>query len=139
MEIRRATTSKELAIVRGLDRVCFAHDDAYPTKGAKWWIAWDEDGEPIGYSGIKWLSEGSWFLCRIGVLPHARGRGLAGRLMKVRLRYAKKEAPEAPILTYTMWFNLPSNNNLIRHGFKLYEPEETWGGPGALHWRKDPV
>jgi hypothetical protein len=32
--------------------------------------------------------------------------------------------------------NLVSANNFIRAGYRLYRPEEPWGWPHTLYWRK---
>ena len=138
MHVARADSKVALTTVRALDRLCFPWDTPYRTAGAVWWLAYDADGEPVGYSGLKWLaSQEMWFMCRIGVLPSARGKGLASRLTAVRLRHAARARPGTQAVTYCTRDNLASANNLIRHGFKLYEPEEAYGGPGDLYWSRD--
>lgn len=135
--IRRAVSRVNLARIRAMDRLCFPYDVPYRTQGAEWWIALDDEGNPVGYAGIKWLTrEGLWFLCRIGVLPSARGQGLAHRLTKVRIAHARRTAPDTQVITYCTRDNLPSANNLIRNGFRLYQPELEYGGEGDLYWSR---
>lgn len=136
MHVRRAHSKVALTTVRALDRLCFPLDAPYRTAGADWWLAFDDEGDPVGYSGVKYLaSAGLWFMCRIGVLPSARGRGLAKRLTAVRLRHIAQNGG-GEVVTYCLRDNLPSANNLISHGFKLYEPEEFYGGEDDLYWSR---
>jgi hypothetical protein len=32
--------------------------------------------------------------------------------------------------------NIPSANNFIRAGYRLYQPQAPWGWPQTLYWRK---
>jgi hypothetical protein len=32
--------------------------------------------------------------------------------------------------------NLPSANNFIRAGYRLYQPQIPWAWPNTLYWRK---
>ncbi len=122
--------------ITAADKKCFPGDDLVELTGGIWWVC-EENGQLLGYSGLRWLPGHAWYLYRVGVLPFARGRGIAGRLTRSRLTYARRVHPNAPVTTYTMYWNTPSNNNLIRHGFTLYDPPSQFGGEGALYWRLD--
>jgi GNAT superfamily N-acetyltransferase len=74
------------------------------------------------------------YLCRSGVIPKARGKGLQRKLISVRLRFAR-----ARCMTWAIsdtFHNPASANNLIRCGFSMYEPSQPWGAKGTLYWRR---
>lgn len=118
-----------------MDANCFPHDD--PVEGLDegyWWIA-RRDSEPAAYAGMKLQGWGMVYLCRAGVMPAHRGRGLQTRLLRARCAYARGLGMKSA-LTDTTFDNLPSANNLIRAGFKLYRPQYQWAGADALYWWK---
>jgi len=66
--------------------------EIYNTPGNKYWIAVDENGAIVGGAGIGDLP-GAADICELRkmyCLPEARGTGIAHRLMKQALDYAKK-------------------------------------------------
>lgn len=125
------------SIIKGLDRLCFPWDDPYDPRYAFWWIAWDGDA-PIGYAGLKLLRDepGTAFMCRVGVLAQYRGQGIGKRLIQSRVRWAKRNPNISALVTYTMRDNLASANNLLKLGFRLYNPEYQYGGD-ALYFIMD--
>ncbi len=74
------------------------------------------------------------YLCRSGVVPEHRGKGLQKRLIRVRETYARNMAMNWVISDTTC--NPPSANSLIACGFKLYEPAQPWGNRSTIYWRK---
>ncbi len=127
----RHTTNRDT--VAALDRACFPGDEPYPTTDARWWLALDA-GKPLGFAGAKfWPPDRCVFLCRAGVIPEARGKGLQRRLIDVRLRWATSVKARGAY-TYTTPDNLPSANSLIHCGFKLFEPSYAWAGSDVLYW-----
>ncbi len=73
---------------------------------------------------------------RAGVAPHARGRGLQRRLIRARLAWSRSRG-NTHAITYTAAHNIVSANNLIRCGFRLYEPAKPWAGlAGSLYWMR---
>ena len=111
-------------------------DTPYDTQRGHWWIAYTEEGKPIGFAGIvrsiSWYNCG--YLCRAGVVYGYTGKGLQKRLINVRLRQAKKLNWEWAITDTTN--NPASSNSLINQGFKLYEPTKPWAFKHSLYWRK---
>ena len=100
-----------------------------------WWIA-SEDGKEAGFIGYvpsTHYAKTAYFY-RVGVLPKYRGMGLQRRMMLVMERHARLMQYRA-IVTDTME-NIPSANNIIACGYKLFAPAEPWGHAGALYWRK---
>jgi GNAT superfamily N-acetyltransferase len=120
-----------------MDLICFPADEPYPIDdSASWWTAKDENGSLAGYCGAKiWHPDNAVYLCRAGVLQHARGNKLQLRMIKTRLTWAKKTGLSQAI-TYTLPSNPASSNNLIRCGFETFEPSYKWGGCEPIYWIK---
>lgn len=92
---------------------------------------------PVAFAGIvpASLGNGIGYLKRAGVLKDHCGHGLQRRLIRMREAYARKQGWHT-IVTETSPDNIPSANNLIKAGYKIYEPETKWGVKGAIYWRK---
>lgn len=135
MRIRAVDLEDDKDLLDELDRECFP-DDAVCDKDGYWWIAYDGQ-RPIAFAGmnpsVQWTHCG--YLCRAGVVPAYRGRGLQRRLIQVRERKARKLGWEW-VVTYTVPDNYASANNLIRCGYTLYAPAYPWGSKTSLYWRK---
>ena len=75
---------------------------------------------------------------QIDILPEHRGNGLQRRLLKVRERKARQLGWTSVITDTTD--NVPSANNLIKAGYRLFEPESVgamnWAFKSSLFWRK---
>lgn len=128
-----AATESALALVTYLDSVCFPLDDRVDPESAWWWIAVDAGGHACAYAGMTHLYSDRVFMSRCGVLPAHRGRGLQRRLLQARESYARR-AGFTRALTYTLVASVPSSNNLIRAGYRLYVPEQPI--ENGLHWFK---
>jgi hypothetical protein len=76
------------------------------------------------------------FMCRAGVRAWARGNALQRRLLRVREAKARQLGMERSV-TYTTRWNIPSGNNLIRAGYRVYWPADDWGGSSAVYWYKE--
>lgn len=107
-----------------------------------WWMAYHDSSqrrnEPVGFAGItpSTLAPGIGYLKRAGVLPEHRGQGLQRRLLKVRERKAR-ELGWVSVITDTT-DNVPSANNLIKAGYRLFEPPYgKWAFERSLYWTKD--
>jgi GNAT superfamily N-acetyltransferase len=100
-----------------------------------WWVVYDGD-KPVGFAGMyrsrRWGDAG--YLCRSGILPAYRGRGLQKRLIRVRERKARKAG--MTWLISDTYENPPSANSLISCGYKTYQPVAPWAGDGTTYWRK---
>lgn len=128
------------AEVRRLDRILFAEDIEIKPDGCWWWVLEDRK-EAVAFAGLRPCrldqNSGLAYLIRAGVRRTHRGRGLQRDLIRARVRMARRHGFEE-LVTYVMPFNVPSANNLICCGFKLYRPAkpEDWGGKTALYFRK---
>ena len=74
-------------------------------------------------------------LGRAGVMPDYRGNGLHRRMISIRTRWAKKQGYATVVSDTTD--NLPSANNLMTCGFRLYIPKIIYGPSRALYWKLD--
>ena len=130
------TLSPEL--IYQLDDLCFPADDDYPFEGAVWWVYKDVHGRSAGYCGVKLLdgpNKGTAFLCRAGVLPAYAGQGLQRKMLRIRENYAYKHGCDT-VLTYTVQNNYPSIVNLIKAGYRFYEPSHAWEGRDVFYFIK---
>jgi len=135
--IKRVDIRKESVQLKllALQKICLPHDQPYDTNFGSWWIA-TQDGNDIGFAGL--VRSVSWndcgYLCRAGVVPAARGRGLQKQFIRVRVRQAKALGWNW-VVTDTR-LNPASANSLISCGFKMFEPSKPWGCKDTLYWRK---
>jgi RimJ/RimL family protein N-acetyltransferase len=125
-------------IINRLQKECLPEADVWPTAGAFWWLAKNEQGGPVGFAGlyVENYDHGVASLCRAGVVEEARGHGLQKRLIKARQDFAFKIGMKR-LITYTHVANIPSINNLIASGFKLYDPPKHWAEDDFLYWEKE--
>ena len=95
-----------------------------------------EDGQLVGFGGYtpsrRWAD--AVYLHASGVLPAARGKHLQRRLIRARLRHAKREG-YVWAHTYTLPENPASSRSLIACGFKPYWPKNPWAGQ-SCYWHK---
>lgn len=114
---------------------CLPSDDLPNFNQGWWWIAYDDNGDAIGFAGlypsIQWDKVG--YLCRAGVVESARGKGVQKALIKARIRLAKKMGYEW--LVSDTRRNPASSNALIACGFKMYEPQRPWGFKNSIYFR----
>ncbi len=117
-----------------LHRICLPGDDLYDTLKGHWWVAF-EGPQAVAFAGYSPVSRepGYAYLCRSGVIPSHRGRGIQKRLIKVRVRHAR--AAGYRCLISATYFNPPSANSLIACGFRMYDPHTPWLDTGACYWR----
>lgn len=124
--------------VLALDEICFPHDDRISTADSLWWIVWHRE-QPVAYAGLRLCKDehnlGLAFLCRVGVVPDHRGRGLQKRLIRTREAAARRLAV-TELVTYCVPWNCASINSLIATGYRTYRPTTKYGGAGAIYFRK---
>lgn len=135
MRIRQVNTlfAKYIEQLTDLHKQCFPADDMPEFTKGYWWIAYD-DNKPVGFCGLthvqSWDSAG--YLSRGGVIATHRGKGLQRKFINVRIRKARKVG--WTWLISATRDNIPSSNNLIKCGFKLYDPQKEWLANHALYW-----
>lgn len=122
--------------LRYLHSLTFPLDEEPEWFMAVWWIAFNEDDEPVAFAGLTPSKQfrDCGYLVRAGVLEKYRGQGLQKRLLRTRERFAR--AINFEWLVTATYDNVPSANSLIAAGYRLYEPSRPWLAKGALYWRK---
>lgn len=110
---------------------------ANPDNG-HWWIAY-LDKEPVAFAGIvpSTMGPGVGYLKRAGVLRQHRGQGLQRRLLMVRESRARRNGWHRIVTDTTN--NPPSANNLIRAGYRIFQPEVDWAFSHSIYWTKSLV
>ena len=118
-----------------LQKQCLPGDKPMKIDRGHWWIAYTEDGKPVGFAGMvrsaQWIDTG--YMCRAGVLPEYQGHGLQKKLIRVRIQKAKK-LNWAWLITDTT-DNPASANSLISMGFRMYTPSYPWAWKHSCYWR----
>ena len=119
-----------------LQATALPDDDFADTSKGLWWVA-SHGGRPVAFAGLHdgRSEENVGYLCRAGVIPEFRGRGLQRLLIQARVRKARLQGRTA-VVTDTVPWNIPSNNNLISSGFRMFNPTHPWCGAGACYWTK---
>ena len=100
-----------------------------------WWLGLHETN-PIAFAGMvpSTRAHNSGYFCRIGVLKKHRGNALQLRLTRALESRARRNGWSSVVSDTTD--NPASANNLIRAGYRLYQPSYPWGYPNTLYWRK---
>jgi GNAT superfamily N-acetyltransferase len=129
--------------LKELQLACLPPDVLYPTDSGCWWLATIEDEVPVAFAGLTVYDEVVGYLCRVGVLPEFRGNRLQARLTRAVERRARRIG--CTLMVTDTNRNPPSENSLIRCGFRLFEPEyppgkqpawAPWALPTSIYWRK---
>jgi GNAT superfamily N-acetyltransferase len=125
----------QAALLHWLQLEILPSDDPLPTTTGWWWVIYQDD-RPIGFCSLRKSSQ--WadavYLCRAGILPKYRGKGLQKRLIRVRERLAKRL--KMNWLVSDTYNNPASANSLIACGFRMFTPSQPWGAEQTCYWRK---
>lgn len=117
---------------------CILPDDSWkPKKNEQYWLLYDDENMPVGFCSCHSLMpwENTVFLSRSGLLESARGFGQQRKMIRARVRWARRTGHKV-VITYTTFDNPASYHNLQKCGFTLYLPEEFWAGHDVLYWIK---
>jgi GNAT superfamily N-acetyltransferase len=100
-----------------------------------WWMAYRQQ-MPVAFAGLiaSTHAENAGYLCRVGVMRDHWGRALQLRLMRAIEARARDNGWSWIVSDTTD--NVPSANNFIRAGYRLYRPQSPWAWPHTLYWRK---
>lgn len=100
-----------------------------------WWVAATE-GKAAAFIGIQKSTHvrNAGYFSRVGVLPCYRGNGLQRRLMGVMERRARALGWEKIVSDTTD--NIPSANNMIACGYRMFAPGWAWSFVNAIYWVK---
>jgi GNAT superfamily N-acetyltransferase len=136
MKLRICWTHR-LDIIGEMHRKIFTTDELPKLHNTIHWLVFDNK-KPIGFAILRELegvNKGCFFLSRAGVLKAYRKQGLHRRLIRVRERYVARVGG-GTILTYVALDNPASFCNLIRCGYRVYEPEYKYVGSDFLYFQK---
>jgi GNAT superfamily N-acetyltransferase len=135
--VRRADTTKPetITMLCYLQKKILPSDDIFMPTTGYWWFVNNDQGKAVGFAGmvrsIRWTDTG--YLCRAGILDEYTGNGLQKRLIRVRIKQARKLGWNWIITDTTN--NPPSANSLINAGFKIYKPGCPWSTRTAIYWK----
>lgn len=122
------------AVVK-LHKLCFPVDKVLEPISGYWWIVLYQ-GEIVGFCAMRqskrWSDCG--YLWRAAVHPDHRGRGLQKRMIKAREKKAREIGWEHMISDTNQ--NPQSANNLIKSGYKMYDPTWPYGIDSTCYWTK---
>lgn len=130
MRLRR---TEDVDLIKRLHETIFFGD--YWEAGHAYWVL-TEGVRNIGFCAAKKVDGGGGvFLLRAGVKSLYRGAGLQRRMIRIRERWAANEGASYCI-TYTMPNNWSSIVNLLKAGYKTYDPQWAWAGRDVVYWRR---
>ena len=135
--IRQVDTTKPEIIktLKGLHKHCLPADEYPDFSTGYWWVVYDRNGSPVAFAGLvpsaRWIDCG--YFSRCGVVSYHRGKGLQRRLIRARIAKGKQVGYE--YIFSDTHDNVPSVNNLIECGFRLYDPVTPYGEDKTLYWR----
>lgn len=112
----------------------FHKDPRVAAECAQWWFVFDGD-EPVAFAGMSpsHRYRNCGYLCRAGVDEAYRGHGLQKRLIRVRLREARRIGWD---YVYSDTTGIPASANaLIACGFKSYAPANPYCFKETIYWR----
>jgi Acetyltransferase (GNAT) family len=100
-----------------------------------WWLVF-LGSTPVAFAGLipSTLIPNTGYFCRVGVLAAHCGHSLQLRLMRAMEARARRNRWCCVVSDTTD--NVPSANNFIKAGYRLYQPKIPWGWPHTLYWRK---
>lgn len=103
-------------------------DDVWCGDHHTFWVLRDAKGNAAGFcSAVILPNEAGCFLSSAVVFTEHRGKGLQRAMIKRRLAWAKRNGAKYA-LTYTVHGNWASAYNLLRLGFRPYDPAFAWAG-----------
>jgi len=122
-------------LLKELQKECLPYDKALDAHKGYWWVVYFK-GQAVAFAALnssyRWDKTG--YLMRAGVVLDHQGQGLQRRLIKIRERKARQLGWE--YMLSDTHYNPASANNLIKCGYKMYEPSAPWSFKAACYWRK---
>jgi GNAT superfamily N-acetyltransferase len=119
-----------------LHRLTFFDGAPIPDFGwGYWWLVYHE-AIAVAFAGVVPSTHlrSAGYICRVGVSKEHCGRRLQLRLMRAMESRARRNGWNCMVSDTTR--NIPSANNFIRAGYRLYQPQFPWAFPDTLYWRK---
>ena len=111
-------------------------EDDWPGRETSlYWILYDKD-KPCGVSIATPIDKNVLYAAFGGLTRSARGKKLHRRLIAVRERYGRANG-FTKLITYTLTTNGPSIYNLLKNGYKIYDPQNPYQGTDVVYFIKD--
>ncbi len=102
-----------------------------------WWICYHKE-EPVAFAGMvpfePFADVGYFKRCLITSADHY-GHGIQYRMMMVRNLKAQ-QLKWKMLVSECGANNHFSASNFRKAGFEMIDPEQKWGAPGSIYWRK---
>ncbi len=100
-----------------------------------WWLAY-RGAEPIAFAGLvaSTHARNAGYFSRVGVLQPHWGHRLQLRLMRAMEARARRNGWSRVVSDTTA--NVPSANNFIRAGYRIFRPSVPWAFPETIYWHK---
>lgn len=132
----RIQQTTDVATVRKLHAHCFPATD-FEGKGNTYWLAITADGDIAGFASARESRKesASAYFSRCGIMEWYRGHRIQRRLIRARVRWARREGYTRAV-TYCTVSNVPSQRNLIREGFLPYRPKPPWAGADVVYFER---
>ncbi len=103
--------------------------DKWPGDDHTYWALTDGETNYGLTSAVYRPEKGYVYLSYAIIMPSCREKGLQRRLIRHRLRWAKRQGAFYAV-TYTLLHNYPSVMNLLKCGFKFADAPRGWYGYG---------
>ncbi len=127
-----------------LDRLNALAPEIFPPLEARhyengyWWIGYHEDKEVAFCGLVPFEPFHVGYFKRCLVLPDHHGHGIQFRMMMVRDLKAR-QLGWPMVVSECGANNHFSASNFRKAGFERIDPEQKWGAPGSIYWRKSLV
>ena len=130
-----ASEPENKQLLKVMQKACLPADSLYFPEDGVWWVAYRKD-TLVGFSCLSpsQQMEDGIYLGRCGVLKAYRGYGIQRQMIRLRVQWARRHEYRWAVSDTTD--NIPSANNLISCGFRLYTPKIAYSFARALYWRK---
>lgn len=123
------------AKIKALHKRCFPSDEVLEPDSGYWWVVKNKT-DIVGFCAMRrstrWADTG--YLWRAAVHPAHRGRGLQRRMILVRERMARRLGWNYLISDTNQ--NPQSANNLIKAGYRMYDPSWPYAFETTCYWKK---
>lgn len=123
-------------VLADLHRLTFLDGAPLPEfEEGHWWLAFERT-DPVAFAGVVPSTHvgNAGYFCRVGVLSRHCGHHLQLRLMRALEARSRCNGWSSVVSDTTD--NIPSANNFIRAGYRLYRPVVPWAWSHTLYWRK---
>lgn len=130
-----ASEPENKQLLKVMQKACLPADSLYFPEDGVWWVAYRKD-TLVGFSCLSpsQQMEDGIYLGRCGVLKAYRGYGIQRQMIRLRVQWARRHEYRWAVSDTTD--NIPSANNLISCGFRLYTPKIAYSFARSLYWRK---